>query len=83
MLAIRRPSLVLSLIVVVFALFVCGCAGARGPEETGGGETTGGRGEAPAPPTTMTTMMFQSFEPPGSTLSYGGETVEGGLGTYC
>ncbi|HEV2745391.1 MAG TPA: hypothetical protein VGV91_19710 [Rubrobacter sp.] len=22
-------------------------------------------------------------EPPGSTLSYGGETVEGGLGTYC
>jgi hypothetical protein len=22
-------------------------------------------------------------EPPGSTLSYGGETVEGGLGSYC
>jgi hypothetical protein len=28
-----------------------------------------------------TTMMFP--EPPGSTLSYGGETVEGGLGSYC
>ena len=26
-------------------------------------------------------MMFP--EPPGSTLSYGGETVEGGLGSYC
>ena len=28
-------------------------------------------------------MMFQIPEPPGSTLSYGGETVDGGLGTYC
>lgn len=74
----RRPGLKLSLLFVAFALFVPGCAAATGPDDTGGGETSKARREDPAPPTTM---MFP--EPPGSALSYGGETVDGGLGSYC
>ena len=63
-----------------------GCAAATGPDDTGRDEPTErrepteARGIDPAPPTTM---MFTSREPPGSTLSYGGETLEGGLGGYC
>ena len=74
----RRSGLKLSLLFVAFALFVPGCAAATGADDTGGGETSEPRREDSAPPTTM---MFP--EPPGSTLSYGGETVEGGLGSYC
>lgn len=68
----------MSLLFVAFALLVPGCAAATGPDDTGGGETSKARREVSVPPTTM---MFP--EPPGSTLSYRGETVEGGLGTYC
>jgi hypothetical protein len=64
----------------MFALFVSGCAAATSPDDTSGGETSKARREDPAPPATM---MFASSEPPGSTLSYGGETVNGGLGSYC
>lgn len=78
MLTRRRPGLKLSLLFVAFALFVPGCAAATGPDDTGGGETSEPRREDSAP---QTTMMFP--EPPGSTLSYAGETVEGGLGSYC
>ena len=69
---------------VAIAVLVSGCGAATGPDGTGGGESSKTRREDPNPPTTMTsptTMMFP--EPPGSTLSYGGETVEGGLGSYC
>ena len=78
----------LSLLLVALAPFVFGCAAATGPDDTGGGGPTGkgggepteARGEDPATPTTMMSMRP---EPPGSTLSYGGETVDGGLGSYC
>ena len=76
----RLSGLMPYLLLVTLALIVSGCATATGPDDTGGGETSEARRGAPAPPTTM---MFTSPEPPGSTLSYGGETVEGGLGTYC
>ncbi len=69
---------------VAIAVLVAGCSAATGPDDTGGRETSEARGEDPKPPTTVmspTTLMFA--EPPGSTLSYGGETVEGGLGSYC
>ena len=72
------------LLSVAIAVLVSGCAAATGPDDTGGGETSKARREDPKTPTTMmhpTTMMFP--EPPGSTLSYGGGTVEGGLGSYC
>ena len=66
------------LLLVAFALSVSGCATAGGPDDPGGGEPTKTGGGDPATPTTMTIP-----EPPGSTLSYGGETVDGGLGSYC
>jgi hypothetical protein len=67
------------LLCVAIAFLVSGCAAATGPEDDRGGrETSKARGEDPKTPTTM---MFP--EPPGSTLSYGGETVDGGLGSYC
>ncbi len=80
----RRSDRKRILLSVSTAVLVSGCAAATGPDDTGGGETSKARGEDPKPPTTMmspTTVMFS--EPPGSTLSYGGETVEGGLGSYC
>ncbi len=66
---------------VAIAILVSGCGAATGPDDTGGGGTSKARREDPKPPTTVmspTTMKFP--EPPGSTLCYGGETVEGGLG---
>lgn len=78
MLSGRRSPLKLLLLSVAFAVFILGCAAATGPDDTGGGETSEPRREDSA---LQTTMMFP--EPPGSTLSYGGETVEGGLGSYC
>jgi hypothetical protein len=80
----RRSDRKRILLSVAIAVLVSGCAAATGPDDTAGGETSRARGEDPKPPTTMiypTTIKFP--EPPGSTLSYGGETVEGGLGTYC
>ena len=80
----RRSDRKRILLSVAIVLLVSGCGAAKGSDDTGGGGTSKARGEDPKPPTTMmypTTMMFP--EPPGSTLSYGGETVEGGLGTYC
>src|SRR5918997_241765 len=80
----RRSGLKPYLLFVAFAVFTSGCAAATGPDDAGGGEPTkrGGPTEARGEePTLPTTMMFP--EPPGSTLSYGGETVEGGLGSYC
>lgn len=74
----RCWGLKLSLLFVACALFVPGCAAATGPDDTGGRETSGARGEEPTLPTTM---MLP--EPPGTTLSYDGETVEGGLGSFC
>ncbi len=84
----RRSGLGPYLIFVAFAFSVFGCATATGPDDTGGGgpmergggEPTEARGEGPATPTTM---MSMPPEPPGSTLSFGGETVDGGLGAYC
>ena len=77
--SVKRPSFPKPcLLFVVFGFFVFGCAAATGPNDTGRGEPTEARGENSTLPTTM---MFP--EPPGSTLSYGGETVEGGLGSYC
>lgn len=76
----RRSYLKLLLLSVAFAVFIPGCAAATGPDDTGGGETSEPRREDSAP---QTTMIFPDFEPPGSTLSYGGETVDGGLGSYC
>lgn len=67
-----------ALLFFAFAVFVSGCAAATGPNDTG--ETSETRGEDPAPPTTM---ILTSSEPPGSTLSYNGDSVDGGLGTYC
>jgi hypothetical protein len=80
----RRSGRKRILLCVAIAVLVSGCGAATGPDDTGGGGTSKARREDPKPPTTVmspTTMMFP--EPPGSTLSYGGETVEGGLGTYC
>jgi hypothetical protein len=80
----RRSGRKRILLSVGIAVLVSGCGAATGPDDTGGGGTSKARREDPKPPTTVmspTTMMFP--EPPGSTLSYGGETVEGGLGTYC
>ena len=80
----RRSARKRILLCVAIAFLVSGCAAATGPDDTGGRETSKARGEDPKTPTTMmspTTMMFP--EPPGSTLSYGGETVGGGLGSYC
>jgi hypothetical protein len=80
----RRSDRKRILLSVAIAVLVSGCAAATSPDDTGGGETSKARREDPKTPTTMmppTTMMFP--EPPGSTLSYGGETVEGGLGSYC
>jgi len=70
----------LSSLLIALALFVSGCGAATGSDDAGGGKPTEARREEPAPPTTM---MPASSEPPGSTISYGGETVEGGLGGYC
>jgi hypothetical protein len=80
----RRSDRKRTLLSAAIAVLVSGCAAATGPDDTGGGKTSKARGEDPKPPTTMmspSTMMFP--EPPGSMLSYGGETVEGGLGSYC
>ncbi len=66
--------------LVAIAFLLTGCAAATGPDDTGGAETSDPRREDPAP---QTTMMFAGSEPPGSTLSYGGETLKGGIGGYC
>src|ERR671916_997501 len=84
--SVKRPSVPKPyLLFVVFGFLVFGCAAATGPNDTGAGGPTkrgvDGPTEAREEPTLPTTMMFP--EPPGSTLSYGGETVEGGLGSYC
>ena len=80
----HRSDRTRTLLCVAITVLVSGCGAATGPDGTGGVEPTEARRDDPKPPTTMiypTTMMFP--EPPGSTLSYGGETVEGGLGSYC
>lgn len=82
----RRSDYKPYLLLVALALFVSGCATATGPGGTGGEEPTKRGGGEPTKtggedPATPTTMMIP--EPPGSTLSYGGETVDGGLGSYC
>ena len=80
----RRLDRTRILLSGAIAVLVSGCAAATGPDDTGGGETSIARGEDPKPPTTMMSPSTMRFpEPPGSTLSYGGEAVEGGLGTYC
>ena len=64
--------------------FSCPVARLRRVQTTRVGETFKARGEDYKPPTTVmspATMMFPV--PPGSTLSYGDVTVEGGLGCYC
>jgi hypothetical protein len=80
----RRSDHKRTLLSVAIVFLVSGCVAATAPTGMGGPterrEPTEARGVDPATPTTM---MFQVPEPPGSTLSYGGETVDGGLGTYC
>lgn len=68
------------MLLVAFAVFVSGCAAATGPDGAGGGETSKPRREDPAPDHHD---VLAGSEPPGSTLSYGGQTVDGGLGGYC
>ena len=55
------------------AATVSGDPGGRGPSEKSE-DSAGPRGEA---------VGDELPEPPGSTLSYGGETVSGALGSYC
>lgn len=73
----------------MFAVAVCicvlgfGCAGARTSAGSDAATDDRRRPETQveksyAPPTVMT-----SPEPPGSTLSYGGDKVEAAIGTYC
>ena len=80
MLSENRTGLKLFLYLLAIVFLLPGCAASQGPDDTGGDELSGPREGDQAP---QTTMMVAGSEPPGTTLSYGGETVEGGLGTYC
>ena len=77
--------------MAVFVLTVCigalisGCGAAR----TSGGSDAAATDDRQSPETNAKRIsqspatMMAPPEPPGSTLSYGGETVEAGVGTYC
>ncbi len=72
------------LLTVCICVVAFGCAGTRTPGGANGPDKddrknseTGVENSSQAP--TATTGL----EPPGGTLSYGGETVEAGLGGYC
>lgn len=73
------------LLTTCICAIALGCAGARTPGDANGPEANGRQDSktdvengAQAP-----TTMQMPPEPPGSTLSYGRETVEAGLGAYC
>lgn len=72
------------LLTVCICVVAFGCAGTRtsgganGPDKDDRKNSETGVESSSRAPTATT-----GLEPPGSTLSYGGETVEAGLGGYC
>ena len=77
---IARPGGTLLLIATVLvALYGCGMA--AGPADGGGSSETTAVEETSNVP--EPTLMSGGSQPPDSTLSYGGESVSGALGTYC
>jgi hypothetical protein len=88
----RRSGFEYAVLIAAFAFIVPGCAAATGTEDGARGERPEVGREASAPPTTMpvpttmappTSTSPPNIEPPGSTLSYVGETVSGSLGSFC
>lgn len=81
--------------MVSFLLIVCicvnafGCAGARTSGYANGPDTEDRQNleteveSSPQEKSSQAPTAATSLEPPGSTLSYDGETVEAGLGGYC
>lgn len=78
-------------VFVPFVLMVCICANAFGCAgvKTSAGSDAAGSDDRQRPETRAeesyvpSSMMMTSPEPPGSTLSYGKDAVEAGIGTYC
>jgi hypothetical protein len=76
----RAWVLLLTFCVCVVAL---GCAGARTSGEAGPDNGDRKNPETDAGNSSQESTAAAASEPPASTLSYGGETVEAGLGGYC
>jgi hypothetical protein len=73
----RLVGTLLLFAAALVALYDCGMT--AGPGEAGGSSETTAIEETSNEPT----LMGGGSRPPDSTLSYGGETASGALGTYC
>ena len=76
-----RPLLLLLFAVALAGAVLSGCASGTAPGDGTTREPTGRTEDSSGPGDQVDGHELP--EPPGSTLSYGGETVSAGLGSYC